>query len=244
MSTGSSSTKHKTFSSSSPYAEPLWYSRNLTPHYTESHRKLRAAVRKYINDEIIPYVFEWELAGKVPDSASKRHAEFGYLATNTELSNVPLPGGIPFEEWGSWHSLILMDEISRLVCRAFGKEFDQDFKGFTGVLWGLGGGNSIGVPPIVNFGTPKQKATYLPGVATCEIQFCLRITEPDGLEPQISDQILMRITGSDVANIKTTQSKKEITILSPVPRITNGIWADYVTAAAGSKRNLSPNYLP
>lgn len=47
--------------------------------------------------------------------------------------------------------------------------------------WGLGGGNGIGVPPIVNFGTPAQKAKHLPGVADGTIRFCLGITEPDGL---------------------------------------------------------------
>jgi alkylation response protein AidB-like acyl-CoA dehydrogenase len=48
------------------------------------------------------------------------------------------------------------------------------------VIWGLGGGNGIGVPPIVNFGTPEQKARFLPSVADGSIRFCLGITEPDG----------------------------------------------------------------
>ena len=55
------------FGSPTPFAEPIWYSRNLTPHYTESHRKLRAAMRKYVDEESIPYAFEWETSGKVPD---------------------------------------------------------------------------------------------------------------------------------------------------------------------------------
>jgi hypothetical protein len=62
-------TSYKAFGCPTPYAEPLWYSRNVTPHYTDSHRKLRAAVRKYIDEEILPNAFEWESAGKVPDSA-------------------------------------------------------------------------------------------------------------------------------------------------------------------------------
>lgn len=49
--------------------------------------------------------------------------------------------------------------------------------------WGLAGGNGIGVPPIVNFGTEEQKARFLPGVAAGKIVFCLGITEPDGLFP-------------------------------------------------------------
>jgi hypothetical protein len=57
------------FGSPTPYAEPLWYSRNVSPHYNNSHRKLREAVRKYVDEEITPYAFEWESAGIVPDSA-------------------------------------------------------------------------------------------------------------------------------------------------------------------------------
>ncbi|TVY90837.1 Acyl-CoA dehydrogenase, partial [Lachnellula willkommii] len=189
------------FGSPIPYAEPLWYSRNLTPHYNDSHRKLRAAVRKYIDEEILPYAFEWESAGK----AFKRHAELGYLAGVTGLSHVTLPGNILVHEWDSWHTLILTDEMSRV--------------GYTGVLWGLGGGNGIGVPPIVNFGTQAQKDKFLPGVANGTIRFCLGITEPDA--------------GSDVANIKTTAVRKgDIYIVNGFKKwITNGTWADYVTAA-------------
>ncbi|TVY71245.1 Acyl-CoA dehydrogenase apdG [Lachnellula suecica] len=189
------------FGCPTPYAEPLWYSRGLSPHYNDSHRKLRAAVRKYIDEEILPYAFEWETAGK----AFKRHAEMGYLALSTGLKNVTLPGNIPFEEWDSWHTLILTDEISRV--------------GYTGVLWGLGGGNGIGAPPIVNFGTQAQKDKYLPGVADGSIRFCLGITEPDA--------------GSDVAGIKTTAVRNgdRYIVNGSKKWITNGIWADYVTAA-------------
>ena len=64
------STEFKPFGAATPFAEPLWYSRNLTPHYNESHRKLRAAIRAYVDDEILPYAFEWESAGEVPDWVS------------------------------------------------------------------------------------------------------------------------------------------------------------------------------
>ncbi len=55
------------FGCPSPYAEPLWYSRNTSPYYNDSHRRLRAAVRSYVDEEILPHAFEWEQAGQVPD---------------------------------------------------------------------------------------------------------------------------------------------------------------------------------
>ena len=50
-----------------------------------------------------------------PRQAFKRHAELGYLALSTGLSGVTLPGGIPYEEWDCCHSLIVTDELNRVV---------------------------------------------------------------------------------------------------------------------------------
>ncbi|PQE19770.1 acyl- dehydrogenase protein [Rutstroemia sp. NJR-2017a WRK4] len=216
MASPGSNSQSTSFGSPIPYAEPLWYSRDVSLHYNNSHRQLRQSVRKYVDEEILPFAFEWESAGKVPDAARailiihvpiafKRHAELGYLALGAGILDSPLPGGIPFAEWDSWHTLIVTDELTRV--------------GYTGVLWGLGGGNGIGVPPIVKYGTEDQKARFLPGVANGSIRFCLGITEPDA--------------GSDVANIKTTAVREgpHYIVNGSKKWITNAIWADYVTAA-------------
>jgi hypothetical protein len=47
--------------------------------------------------------------------AFKRHCELGYVGLSTGLPNIRMPGDIPFEEWDSWHSLVLTDELSRVV---------------------------------------------------------------------------------------------------------------------------------
>jgi hypothetical protein len=54
----------------------------------------------------------------------------GYLAGVTGISNVTLPGNIPPNEWDSWHTLILTDEISRVVCPPgfFGEERAEIFR--------------------------------------------------------------------------------------------------------------------
>ena len=65
--------------------------------------------------------------------------------------------------------------------------------GYTGVAWGLGGGNSIGFPPILNYGTEELKDKLLPGIIRGDIRVCLGITEPQA--------------GSDVAGIQTTAHK-------------------------------------
>lgn len=68
-STASNEPTDPPFGCRTPYAEPLWYSRNVSPHYNESHRKLRREVRRYLDEELLPYAFEWESAGQVPDKA-------------------------------------------------------------------------------------------------------------------------------------------------------------------------------
>jgi len=57
-------------------------------------------------------------------------------------------------------------------------------------MWGLGGGNSIGFPPILNYGSEELKEQLVPGILNGSIRVCLGITEPQA--------------GSDVAGIHTT----------------------------------------
>jgi len=52
--------------SSAPFSEPLWYTRGESPYYNESHHRLRRAVRKYVDEHIIPNCEEWEKNGAVP----------------------------------------------------------------------------------------------------------------------------------------------------------------------------------
>ncbi len=102
----------------------------------------------------------------------QRHADLGYVAaaiypmSKENTGGVTLPGKVPAESWNAFHDLILMDEIARI--------------GYLGVIWGLGCGNVIGCPPLINYGTPEQKQKFLPPVIRGRSRFCLGITEPDG----------------------------------------------------------------
>ncbi|KAL4750494.1 hypothetical protein BDW72DRAFT_213370 [Aspergillus terricola var. indicus] len=196
---------------STPYSEPLLPQLAIpNPYYTSTHHALRVWVRNYVDTHIAPYAQEWEEAGEIPPHVYKTHCEHGFaivhpLTTPEDSANLTLPGGVKRVEWDTWCGLIVADELNRL--------------GFVGVIWGLGGGNSIGCPPIARFGTAKQRRRWLPKVAKGEVRFCLGITEPDA--------------GSDVANIRTTAVRQgEYYVVNGSKKwITNGIWADYCTAA-------------
>ncbi|KAJ5754450.1 hypothetical protein N7533_003993 [Penicillium manginii] len=172
-----------------PYSEPLLPQLDVqSPYYTDLHHNLRAWVRDYVDTSIAPYAAEWEAAGQVPESVRRRHCELGFsivhpLTTEENAAGLSLPGNVPRDKWDTWCSLIVGDELTRV--------------GYVGVIWGLGGGNGIGCPPIAKFG----------------------ITEPDA--------------GSDVANIRTTAIRDgDHYIVNGAKKwITNGLWADYCTAA-------------
>ncbi len=55
------------FGSSYPYADPLWYSRGISPYYSESHFRLRADVRNYVDECISPFCEQWEKQGYIPE---------------------------------------------------------------------------------------------------------------------------------------------------------------------------------
>lgn len=66
------------------------------------------------------------------------------------MNDMKLPGDLKPEEWDGFHDLICIDEIARC--------------GYLGVVWALGCGDSIGCPPVVNYGNEEQKSRFLPEV--------------------------------------------------------------------------------
>jgi alkylation response protein AidB-like acyl-CoA dehydrogenase len=109
----------------------------------------------------------------LPRQVLRRHSELGYMAVSVYplaaqyLEGQRLPADIKPHEWDGFHDLVVIDEIARC--------------GYLGVIWALSCGNSIGAPPLVNFGTPKQKKDFLPGILNGKTRFCLGVTEPDGM---------------------------------------------------------------
>ncbi|KAL5317007.1 hypothetical protein ACEPPN_016060 [Leptodophora sp. 'Broadleaf-Isolate-01'] len=195
-----------------PFAEPLWHTRPTEVYYNDSHRRLRDTVRAYISENISPNCAEWEEQGFVPKDVLLEHSLRGYTAVTVNpaaiapyIGNIKLPGGIQPEQWDAFHDLVCIDEIARC--------------GYLGVIWALGCGDAIGLPPVINFGTEAQKREFLPKVIQGQSRFCLAVTEVEA--------------GSDVANIATTAERKgDVYVVNGAKKwITNGIWATHCTAA-------------
>ncbi|CAN9465201.1 unnamed protein product [Alternaria alternata] len=193
------------------YSDPLYLTRSASPYYKDSHLRLQHELREYVSTHISPFCEEWELKGKVPADVLARHAELGYAAVSVYplaieyLNGQRLPADIKPAEWDGFHDLIFIDEMARC--------------GYLGVIWGLSCGNSIGAPPLVNFGSHEQKLHFLPDVLQGRSRFCLGVTEPDA--------------GSDVANLTTTAKRRgdHYVVNGAKKWITNGVFADYCMAA-------------
>ena len=161
--------KKETFGNLGPWAEPSWYSSLASPYYNDSHKRLRNALRSYIDDNVKPYMLAWEDAGEAPAEERMKWAQTGFAFADVpepyRPKDIPGPAGIPVGEMDIFHLMVATDEGSRIE---------------GGVGTALAGASVIGVPPIVHHGTEEQKRKWLPGLFDWSTSFCLGITEPSG----------------------------------------------------------------
>eukprot|EP00451_Oxyrrhis_marina_P011273 CAMPEP_0204320076 /NCGR_PEP_ID=MMETSP0469-20131031/7457_1 /ASSEMBLY_ACC=CAM_ASM_000384 /TAXON_ID=2969 /ORGANISM="Oxyrrhis marina" /LENGTH=419 /DNA_ID=CAMNT_0051301331 /DNA_START=20 /DNA_END=1279 /DNA_ORIENTATION=- len=196
-----------TFGEQVPYGDPNWYTESYTsPYYNASHAEWRKRCREFVEDEIAPHVGDWEAARAIPREVYQKAGKAGLLPC------VVGPNGYEYAtcdapaQFDYFHELIFVDELARGSASG-------------GVLWGLVEGLQIGLPPVLNFGSEEMKKRVAPACLSGDKTICLAITEP--------------WAGSDVANIRTTATRKgDKFILSGEKKwITNGIFADYFTVA-------------
>ena len=179
----------------------------------QTHAALRAEVREWFEDQIEPYVTEWDESKKIPDSIYKQMGERGYLSGLMGMKHYPTEltkhrvKSVDPKDWDLFHEMLITDELSR--------------SGSGGLVWNLIGGFGIGCPPLAHYGSPELVQRILPGILDGDKRICLAITEPDA--------------GSDVANLtceaKLSEDGKHYIVNGEKKWITNGIWADYFTTA-------------
>ncbi|KAI0661494.1 acyl-CoA dehydrogenase [Cubamyces menziesii] len=199
-----------------PYAEPTWLSEGFkSPYYKESHRRLQQAVRKFVDEVVYPDAQDRELDGKRPSqSVLDKMAELNLhamrMGPGKHLKGLTLMGGIVSPEEFDYfhegsHQLVISQEIARCGARGYGD--------------GLMSGCVIGLPPVLNFGSPELKARIVPEILSGKKFICLAVSEA--------------YAGSDVFGLQTTATKtedgKHWIITGTKKWITNGTFADYFT---------------
>lgn len=128
---------------------------------------VRQTVRKFVEREIKPFVDEWEEKGEFSEGLYRKAGDAGILGI-----------GYPEAYGGSGGDIFLKIAYIEELMRC----------GSAGVVAGLGS-LDISIPPILAFGTKKQKSRFIPPVLKGDKIAALGITEPNA--------------GSDVANIQT-----------------------------------------
>ena len=166
--------------------------------FTPDHEAFRDSFRRFMEKEIAPHHADWEEQGYVDRAVWNKAGENGFLC-------MTMP-----EEYGGagadkLYSVIQMEELSR--------------GGFSGIGYGLH--SEIVAPYVLHYGTPGQKAKYLPKLANGEMIGAIARSEP--------------AAGSDLQGIKSSaikQSDGSYLLNGSKTFITNGWHADLVIVVA------------
>jgi acyl-CoA dehydrogenase len=166
--------------------------------FSAEHEAFRDSFRRFMDKEIAPFHAQWEEQGYVDRAVWNKAGDNGFLC-------MTMP-----EEFGGagadkLYSIVQMEELSRA--------------GFSGIGYTLH--SEIVAPYIAHYGTPEQKARYLPRLASGEMIGAIAMSEP--------------AAGSDLQGIKTTatvQPDGSYLLKGSKTFITNGWHADLVIVVA------------
>lgn len=115
----------------------------------------RDTVRKFLENEAIPYHAQWEKDGQVSRELWHKAGEMGFLCPTAPEAYGGL--GCDFR-----YSTVVMEEISRSGCSGIGWPLHSD----------------IVMPYILHWGTEAQKQKYIPKLISGEMIGAIAMTEP------------------------------------------------------------------
>ena len=166
--------------------------------FSSDHEAFRDSFRRFIDKEIAPFHADWEEQGYVDRAVWNKAGENGFLC-------MTMPEAYGGSEADKLYSVIQFEEVARA--------------GYTGIGFSLH--SEIVAPYILHYGTPEQKAKYLPKLATGEMIGAIAMSEP--------------AAGSDLQGIKSTaieQADGSYLLNGSKTFITNGWHADLVVVVA------------
>ena len=133
--------------------ESILIERKIYP--SDEHKMMREMIRKFITNEILDQVDEWEKNGMVSREIWMRAGELGLLCIDMPIMYGG--GGLDF----SFNSMFI-EELAK--------------KGISGPGFSLH--SDIVAPYLLNYGTEAQKKKYLPLMAKGELITAIGMTEP------------------------------------------------------------------
>ena len=135
-------------------------SRLHNEYLTPFHDEWRNQLRRFFENEIIPFADEWDECGSIPADLWPKSAKIGILGLN-----YPEEFGGSSEGIDIWHKNILNEELARIAVGGVGATLMV---------------HDIALPPILKFADRKLCEMVIPPVLRGEKRISLAITEPSG----------------------------------------------------------------
>jgi acyl-CoA dehydrogenase len=124
--------------------------------FTPEQEQFRHAVRRFLNDHVVPEYSTWLADGKPSRRFWRAAADIGILGIGVPEEF----GGMPGSDYR--HSVVVTEEIQALGLAIGGLRVQTD----------------ICLPYVLNHGSPEQRATWLPRMATGDVVVALGLSEP------------------------------------------------------------------
>ena len=175
---------------------------------TEEHSAFRDQIRRFVAEEVRPNVDAWEEAGEIPRGVFLKMGALGFLG-------VRYPEAFGGAELDTFGSVVLAEELGR--------------SGLSGFAISTLVHTDMASPHLERYGTPEQKAAYLPKIVSGEMVTAVGVTEPGA--------------GSDVAGITTRAERRGNgwVLNGGKMFITNGVLGDLYFIAAKTDPDVKPS---
>ena len=126
--------------------------------FTAEHEALRRTARQFVENELNPFIPEWEAAGRFPiHDVFKKMADLGLLGICKPEEN----GGLGLDYS---YNLVVAEELGRAACG--------------GVPLAIGVQTDMATPAIPRFGSPELREKYLNKAITGEYIASIAVSEP------------------------------------------------------------------
>lgn len=126
--------------------------------FTPEHEALRRMTRQFVENQINPFVDEWEEAGIFPaHELFRKMGELGLLGICKPVEN----GGMGLDYS---YNMVVVEELGRINCG--------------GVPMAIGVQTDMATPALARFGSPELRAKYLTPAITGEMVASIAVSEP------------------------------------------------------------------
>ncbi len=179
---------------------------------SEEHKLIRQTVRDFAEREIRPIASELDEKAEFSLDLTRKMGEIGLLGINTPVEY----GG---QGMDTLSYIIAVEELARI----------DGSQAAT-----IAAHNSLGISPILYYGTQEQKKRYIPQLCTGETLWAFGLTEPDaGSDSRASKTTARLETGEWVIN------GSKIFITNGSTEITAGVTVQAITGTTNGKKEFS-----